>query len=66
MAKENDYFCLQNNIILMKKLIQFLKRWSDRRLRERCVRRVLRSCRGTDRNVLYETENLYFFIKKEE
>lgn len=51
---------------LMKKLIQFLKRWSDRRLRERCVRRVLRSCRGTDRNVLYETENLYFFIKKEE
>ncbi|NME87928.1 hypothetical protein [Bacteroides eggerthii] len=47
----------------MKILIQLLKKWFDRRLRERCVKRVLRSCQGTDRNVLYETESLYFFIK---
>ena len=49
----------------MKKLIQFLKRWSDRRLRERCVKRVLRSCRGTDRNVIYEAQTLYYFITGE-
>jgi hypothetical protein len=47
----------------MRKMLQTLKSYFDRRLRERCVKYASRSCQGTDRDVIYEVQRLYLFIK---
>ena len=44
----------------MRKMLQTLKSYFDRRLRERCVKYASRSCQGTD---IYEVQRLYSFIK---
>ena len=53
----------KKKVIIMRKMLQTLKSYFDRRLRERCVKYASRSCQGTDRDVIYEVQRLYSFIK---
>jgi hypothetical protein len=44
----------------MKKLIRWYKSWSDRRLRERCVKYAIQS----DRDPIYGSEEIMEWIKQ--
>ena len=49
----------------MKHIFIVLRNYFDRRLRERCVKYVSRSCQGTDRMLINEVQSIYKFIKGE-
>ena len=63
MAKEKVYFCRKAG--KMKKIIDFIKYYREQRLRERCVKYALKSCKGTEKSIGTEATLLYNFFKAE-
>ena len=49
----------------MKHIFITIRKYLDRRLRERCVKYVSRSCQGSDRVSINEVQSIYRFIKGE-
>ena len=49
----------------MKKIIAFIKYYREQRLRERCVKYALKSCKGTEKSIGTEATLLYNFFKAE-
>ena len=49
----------------MKKLIDFIKNYREQRLRERCVKYAIKSCKGTEKSIGTEAVLLYNFFKAE-
>lgn len=46
----------------MKRIIRYLKKLQDRRLRRFCIKCAIKVCRGTGKSVDYEADWIYYFL----
>lgn len=48
--------------ILMERIIRYLRKLRDRRLRKYCVKQAAKFCEGTERSPLYVMGDIYYFL----